>query len=325
MSEADIARFATYVATLGRGPGRSRALTRAEAADAMAMLLDGTPDRLQVGAFLMLLRYRGEDPDEIAGLVEGAPAATRMEDAPADLDWPSYGAGRTRGAPWFLLAALALAASGTSVLMHGTNAFTGGTTVEQALAQLGLQPACSVADARAGLARDRFAYLPIGTLCPPLAELLGLRRLLGLRSPINTVAGLLDPARAPAGVDGVFHPPYIETHLAVAERLLRPRLLVLKGGGGEAERNPARPTTAYLWDQRAGREELALPALPALPKTAEQATAEPELAALWLGAVRDPDIEARIVATIALGLIATRQGSDREAQQLWATRLAKHP
>src|SRR3954470_17609861 len=106
------AAFATYVTTLGRGPGRSRALTREEARTAFGMVLRGEADPHQVGAFLMLLRYRGEDPEEIAGLVEAA-----REDAgcgttpavPVDLDWPSYGAGRTRGAPWFLLAALALA------------------------------------------------------------------------------------------------------------------------------------------------------------------------------------------------------------------------
>ena len=60
------ARFAQYVATLGRGPGRSRALSRDEARDAFALVLQGAPDPMQVGAFLMLLRYRGEDPAEMA-------------------------------------------------------------------------------------------------------------------------------------------------------------------------------------------------------------------------------------------------------------------
>ncbi len=323
MNQPDIARFATYVATLGRGPGRSRALTRAEAADAMAMLLAGTPDRLQVGAFLMLLRYRGEDPEEISGLVEGAGAATRIPGAAADLDWPSYGAGRTRGAPWFLLSALALAASGIRVLMHGTNEFTGGTTVEQALAQLGIEPAGSAADARDKLAAHNFAYVPVRVLCPPLAELLGLRRLLGLRSPVNTVARLLDPADAPAGVDGVFHPPYIETHLAVAERLGRHRLLVLKGGGGEAERNPRRPVTAHLWAEHS-RHELALPPLDIFAP-AETGAPEPDLAELWHGRATHAETEARIVATIALGLIAMGHApdadtADREAQTCWHQR-----
>ncbi|MFC7544335.1 hypothetical protein ACFQU2_39705 [Siccirubricoccus deserti] len=110
--------------TLGRGPGRSRALTREEALAALRMVLRGEADPHQVGAFLMLLRYRGEDPDEIAGLVEAAREAAGCGTAPGvpvELDWPSYGAGRTRGAPWFLLAALALGRAGHRVLMHGSN------------------------------------------------------------------------------------------------------------------------------------------------------------------------------------------------------------
>jgi anthranilate phosphoribosyltransferase len=315
MGEAEVARFSLYVATLGRGPGRSRALTRAEAADAMALLLAGAADPMQVGAFLMLLRYRGEDPVEIAGLVEGALPATRVA-ADVDLDWPSYGAGRTRGAPWFLLAALALARAGFRVLMHGTNEFSGGMTVAEGLAALGLSPAASVSDAQLRLEEARFAYLPIGVLCPSIAGLLGVRRLLGLRSPINTVARLLDPADAAAGVDGVFHPPYIETHLAAAELLGRLRLLVLKGGGGEAERNPRRSVPAHLWVSDQGRSESLLPALVG----GEPASGEPDFAGLWAGEQHHAETEARVVGTIALGLMAMGSGGDAEAWQIWHDR-----
>ncbi len=316
MTEESIARFAVHVATLGRGQGRSRALTRVEAADAMGMLLEGAPDPMQVGAFLMLLRYRGEDPDEIAGFVESAHAACAVPSAGVDLDWPSYGAGRTRGAPWFLLAALALAQAGVRVLMHGSNEFSGGTTVPHALSRLGLAPAGDADEARRQLDEGNFAYLPVAILCPPIAELLGLRRLFGLRSPINTVARLLDPADAAAGVDGVFHPPYIETHLATAERLGRPRLLVLKGGGGEAERNPLRPTSAHLWVRGEGRTALSLPALTA----AEAPEAEPAIEDVWHGEISHPAIEARVIGTIALALMAMGTGGDEEAGLIWRAR-----
>jgi anthranilate phosphoribosyltransferase len=315
MSEAEVDRFATYVAALGRGPGRSRALTRAEAADAMGMLLAQAADPMQVGAFLMLLRYRGEDPVEIAGLVEGARRATRVQGA-VDLDWPSYGAGRTRGAPWFLLSALALAAAGVRVLMHGTNEFSGGMTVGEGIAALGLRPCASAGEAARDLAERRFAYLPVGVLCPEIGRLLGVRRLLGLRSPINTMARLLNPADAPAGVDGVFHPPYIESHLSAAELLGRRRLLVLKGGGGEAERNPRRPVPAHIWAAGEGRSEIVLPALAA----GEAAAGEPDFAALWRGEMRHQETEARVVGTIALGLLAMGKGGDAEAWQVWHDR-----
>jgi len=317
MNQAPIDRFAGYVATLGRGPGRSRPLTREEAADAMRILLAGEADPMQVGAFLMLLRYRGEDAGEIAGLAEAARAACAIEGAAVDLDWPSYGAGRTRAAPWFLLSALALAGAGFRVLMHGTNEFSSGISVADALNSLGLRSAAGPDDARALLDATGFAYLPAEILCPPLAGLLGLRRLLGLRSPMNTVARLLDPASARAGVDGVFHPPYIETHLAAAERLGRPRLLVLKGGGGEAERNPANPMTAHLWTQTAGRAEIPLPAL------SGDAADIPPIVAIWRGEARHEAVEARVVGTIALGLMALGEGGDVQAADIWKGRLGE--
>ncbi len=327
MIPAAAQRFAPYVATLGRGPGRSRALTREESRAAFAMVLAGEPDPHQVGAFLMLLRYRGEDADEIAGLVEAARDAPGFRgELEAALDWPSYGAGRTRAAPWFLLSALALARSGIRVLMHGSNAFSAGLSVTGGLQALGLQPAASVADAARLLAEARFAYLPVGVLRPDLERLLELRHLFGLRSPVNTVARLLDPARAAAGVDGVFHPAYLDVHMGVAQRMARPRLLVLKGGGGEAERNPAKPAALHLWSQEGGRMELLCPPLPiasaedALPVDAGL------FAAVWRGEALPAHPLATVQATIAIALLATGQASlperaDADAARVWAARL----
>ncbi len=313
------AAFAGFVATLGRGPGRSRALTRAEAREAMAMVLAGQADPHQVGAFLMLLRYRGEDPDEIAGLVEAARDAAGLPQAEfsADLDWPSYGSGKTRAAPWFLLAALALARSGVRVLMHGSNSFSGGIPVEHALPALGLSPALSVDEAGRQLDVLGFSYLPLRCLVPELDALLELRKLFGLRSPVNTVARLLDPARAGAGVDGVFHPPYIAVHLGVAERLGRPRLLVVKGAGGEAERTPGKPGTAYVWDG-AARQELALAGEDLPPPDPYLETID-TFAAVWRGEALPARPLATIRATLGLALLALGR-SDAEAESVWRER-----
>ena len=317
--------FAPYIAALGRGPGRSRALTRDEARAAFAQVLSGTVDPVQVGAFLMLLRYRGEDADEVAGLVEAAQAVAGPVDATVALDWPSYGAGRTRGAPWFLLAALALARAGVPVLMHGSNAFSAGMSVAEGLAALGLAPAADAAEAARHLARDRFACLPLAALAPELDRLLRLRRLFGLRSPVNTVARLLDPARAAAGVDGVFHPAYLEVHLGVAERLGRPRLLVLKGGGGEVERLPAKPAAAHLWTAAAGRAVLDLPAMPGIGETRAPEADAAGLAAVWRGEAAPAAAVATVRATIALGLLAlgraaTVAAAEADAGRIWAER-----
>jgi anthranilate phosphoribosyltransferase len=319
-----VGRFAEFVATLGRGPGRSRALTRDEAREAFGLVLDERAEPVQVGAFLMLLRYRGEDSGEIAGLVEAArERLPRAVPGEVDLDWPSYGAGRTRDVPWFLLAALALARSGIRVAMHGSNRFSSGPGVADALHVLGREPARDHADARAQIAASGFAYLPIELLSAKLDELLELRRKLGLRSPVNTVARLLDPFDAAASVDGVFHPPYIDVHLGVAQRLARKRLLVVKGAGGEAERAPTKPVAAGLFADGVRRDE-SFAALLARDEASPGTLAD--LAATWHGEAEHPRGRAVVVGTIALALralghAADPESADADAALLWAARL----
>ncbi len=325
MITEDQKRIAAFVATLGRGPGRSRALTRVEAREALALILAGRADPHQVGAFLMLLRYRGEDAEEIAGLVDAARAEAGIDTVPpwADLDWPSYGAGRTRGAPWFLLAALSLAASGVRVLMHGTNQFTSGIPVAEGLAALGTEPAASLAEARAQISARNFAYLPLAVLSPRLSELLMLRRLLGLRSPLNTAARLLNPANAPCGVDGVFHPPYVDVHLGAAHAMGRERLLVLKGGGGEAERKPFKPVTAQLyWGGTA--TEIVFPATGEAGDEEDTDETVRLFAAVWRREAHRRRAEATVKATLAAALVALAgrdlAGAESEASRLWDKR-----
>jgi anthranilate phosphoribosyltransferase len=293
------------------------------------MVLRGEPDPHQVGAFLMLLRFRGEDPAEIAGIVEAArdSIGAAWSGPRVELDWPSYGAGRTRGAPWFLLSAWALARAGATVLMHGSNEYSAGISVEEGLKALGLQPAAGRDDAAAVLRRDGFAYLPLEALSPPMADLLRMRRLFGLRSPVNTAARLLDPGDAAAGVDGVFHPPYLAVHLGVAELLARPRLFVLKGGGGEAERVPLKFATGWLWDKAQGQSsEIELPARQGLASLTPPTDTPALLASVWRGEAAPATAIATITATIALGLLAlgwatSAEAADHDAERIWRDRL----
>jgi anthranilate phosphoribosyltransferase len=325
MTAETAARFTPYVQALGRGPGRSRPLTRAEAADALGLLLTpGAVDPHQAGAFLMLLRYRGENGEELAGLVDAARAAIGAAPGNVDLDWPSYGAGRTREAPWFLLSALALAGSGLRIAMHGSNEFSTGFTVAEGLAALGRPVARDRGEALSHLDQGGFAYLPLASLSLELDRLLGLRRLFGLRSPINTLVRLMDPFDAAAGIDGVFHPPYIDSHIAAARTLERPRLLVLKGGGGEAERNPAKPLAARLHRQGVEPVEILLPALIERPDGEAKPIGLDGFVGVWRGDLGPVGATQTIVGTMALALVASGRAqpadADTRAQEIWQAR-----
>lgn len=235
-------RLSEYVRILGRGPGRARSLTQDEAFSAMSLMLRDNAAPEATGALLMLMRMKGETAEEIAGFAAAAQAA--LPKLPqADLDWPSYAAGRTRGAPWFLKAAQNMAQDGHRVLLHGWNGSD--PKVRSGLADLGIGVAETAEAAQQILEKDGIAYLPLENLHPDLFRLLRLRDVLGLRSCINTVCRMLNPAEAPASVQGVFHPSYRLLQADAAGLLGWANLTVVKGGGGEFECHPAKDIAAF--------------------------------------------------------------------------------
>ncbi len=240
--------FAPFVRILGKGKSGSRSLSRTEARQAFSMILQGEAEQLQVGAFLMLLRVKEETAEELAGFVEAcrdnmlAPPATLK----ADLDWSSY-AGKKHQHPWYLLSMLLLAGAGYRVFVHGSAGHTPQRLYTQsALQALGIETAASWSDVAGQLDSGNFSYLPLENFCPALQELIQLRPLLGLRSPVNTLTRMLNPLRADASLQSIFHPAYASLHQQTDHLLAQPRALVFKGESGEVEIKPQADTRAHL-------------------------------------------------------------------------------
>ncbi|WP_051249415.1 glycosyl transferase family protein [Inquilinus limosus] len=313
-------RMAAHLAAIGRGPGRSRPLTEAEAEDAFAIILAGEADPMQVGAFLLLERYRGETAAELAGMIRAARAAVTA--APAtrpDLDWPSYAAGKTRGAPWFLLSALLVARAGHPVLMHGINVrITEGIETEDAVRALGLPVPETPAEAARILDGTRFVYLPLRAVSRTLTGLMELRPVLGLRSPVNSAARLLNPFEAKASFVGVFHPAYQDLHRDTARLLGQRDLCVVKGAGGEAERTPLK---ALALQRLVAGEALDETVPPIVGEGRGERLERRDLEhfrAVWTGAAEDPAAEATVIGTaaVALAVIAGDRGEAAHARHL---------
>ncbi|RBP04091.1 anthranilate phosphoribosyltransferase [Roseiarcus fermentans] len=319
--------FARFIAILGRGKSLTRSLTVAEAEEAMAMILAGDVLPEQLGAFLMLLRVKEETPQEIAGFVRAARARLAPPaGAPrVDLDWSSY-AGKSRRPPWFVLSALALARNGRRVFMHGAEAHTEGRLYTgAALRALGLPVSASLEEAARRLYADGFAYLPIDSLSPPIAAMLELRPILGLRSPVHTFARMLNPFGATAMLQGVFHPGYMRIHRDAGLVLGQPRLAVFRGEGGEIERRPAKPCEVMMAIDGEARDERWPPTIAEPRQTPDDAMDLSRLAALWRGEIADAYGEAAVVGTLAIALRtlgAAENPVDAEAQAraLWSAR-----
>ncbi len=311
--------LAPYVAILGRGQGRARSLTLEEAKAAMTVILSGQAAPEAVGALLMLLRMKGEVADEIAGFTAAARASLpAWQGAVPAVDWPSYAAGRTRGQLWFLAAAKLVAQSGHPVLLHGWNSHQAtGASVRAALSDIGIGQV-SWGDAPAALNRDSIAYVPLEDMQPHLMELLCLRDVLGLRSCINTVLRMLNPAGAPVALQGVFHPSYRELQRDAALLLSQPALRVLKGGGGEFEHHPTKDialhglTNGALWEGPTGA-----------PLSGHQrlSNTDSTLAEVWHGDRADTFATTVVTSTAGLALSALGVPDPfRTAQDLWQRR-----
>ncbi|MGF1501210.1 MAG: glycosyl transferase family protein [Paracoccaceae bacterium] len=320
--------LAPFVHAMGRGPGRARSLTRDEAREAMGLILAGDAAPEAVGALLMLMRYRGETSDEIAGFVDAARAPLgAWVEAGGGLDWPCYAAGRSRGHPWFLLAAKLVATAGTPVLLHGWTANAGRVSDPRgALRSLGIAEVDTPAAARAALGRDRIAFLPLDALSPGLLELLRLREVLGLRSAVNTVLRVLNPCRAPAAVQGVFHPPYRELQRAAACALGQPGLAVIKGGGGEFERHPGKAVRVFGLAAGCPVDLVAPATVDGHCRLAEAPDPETTPEGLWRGEVDDAFAEATVLGTAALALVAAARAAslaeaEGMARDLWRMRV----
>jgi len=322
--------FAEYVRILGKGKRGARSLTEEEAHAAMTMIIRGEAEAVQIGAFLMLIRVREETPEEVAGFVGAArnaiayPAAV----APVRIDWPAY-AGKRRQLPWFVLSALLLAGNGHAVLMHGISGQDRRVYALQALQALGIHASATLGEAAQEIGRSGFAYIALEKFCPVLHDLIELRALLGLRSPMHSVARMVNPLNAAVQLQGIFHPNYRDIHQHAALLLKQPHMAVLKGEGGEIERNPDAPCLVQSVHHGVGHAE-EWPAMFAARHLKDESMDVRRLPALWRGEVMDEYGEAAVIGTAAIVLRALGEAdsiaaAEAQAAELWKRRPASWP
>jgi anthranilate phosphoribosyltransferase len=313
--------FAHYVRILGKGKRGARGLTREEAREAMGFLLDGKAEDTQLGAFLMLLRHKEESAEELAGFTEAVRARLDPPAIALDLDWPTY-AGKKRHLPWFLLAAKCLARHGVRILIHGAGAHTAGRMYSEQLLETLELPCCSNWDEVArSLDRESIAFIPLEAWMPQLQRMIELRNILGLRSPIHSLARVLNPLGARCGLQSIFHPGYQAVHRE-ASRLLGDTAIVVKGDGGEIEINP--DAAAHLFGTANGEDwDEDWPALSALRHVKPENLDPVHLKACWFGEAEDSYGELAVLSTMALGLRALGHAHDEafaQAKDWWETR-----
>lgn len=272
--------IAAYIKEIGRGKEGARSLSSDQAHDLMSQVLDGRVSDLEVGAFAMAMRIKGESVDELIGFLR----AVHERCLPLDPErpaviLPSYNGARKLPNLTALLALL-LAQEGIPVLVHGPAQDPGRVTTASIFHDLGLPTARDAQDVRNGWARREPVFMATETLCPTLARLLGVRWVIGLRNPGHTIAKLLDPtvgARALRVVNHT-HPEYGNALTAFLQSS-HANAMLLRGTEGEPVADPRRLPRLDVFvngelraDLSAPSQEGVLTELPVLPRHIDAAT-----------------------------------------------------
>jgi anthranilate phosphoribosyltransferase len=264
-----------YIKDIGRGKDGARALSRAQAADLMGQILDQQVSDLELGAFCLAMRIKGETPEEMAGFLDATHARLnkiRNNHAPTVV-LPSYNGARKLPVLTPLLALL-LAREGVAVVVHGTATEDSRVSCQTVLAELGVA-ACS---ASPQVTSGDVVYVPTGALNAGLQNLLAVRRVVGLRNPGHSLVKLMNPCDGPALVVGSYtHPEYLQS-MSATFALTGQHALLLRGTEGEpvadARRTPAMDVFKGGQTRRVqAQQEGPLAQVPELPSTDAMATA----------------------------------------------------
>ncbi len=226
-----------YIKEIGRGKDGARALTRAQADDLFGQVLDGAVTDLEVGAFCLAMRIKGETADEMAGFLDAT--RRRMALLPASTQptvvIPSYNGARKLPLLTPLLALL-LAREGLPVLIHGTATEDRRVFVSKVLEALDIPAQTAIKTVAPG----SVAFVPTALLSAGLQRVLDVRRVVNLRNPAHSLVKLMNPVDGPALIVSSYTHPEYAISMAETFALVQAHALLIRGTEGEAVADPRR-------------------------------------------------------------------------------------
>jgi anthranilate phosphoribosyltransferase len=241
-------------AVVGSGHKSADDMDRDQAREAMDRILADTPDPTTLGAFWLANRWKRNTPEELAAFVDVMNERTTVRAAP-DVDPVDCGAnydGKGRTAILGVASGLVAAAAGTPVVVHSADRVPTQKqdaykhVLEELDVGTDLEPqesAASVDDLGFG-----FYYRP--NFAPDIEALDGRRDQMGVRTFLNTIETLANPADADVHLGSFYHLAFatrmVETFQA-SETSDVSRVLMFQGMEGYDDVRPG-TTVVAEWD-----------------------------------------------------------------------------
>jgi anthranilate phosphoribosyltransferase len=248
-------------AVVGSGPKSAADMDREQAREAMERILDGDPDPTTLGAFLLANRWKRNTPEELAAFAD-VTIERSVERAAPSADPVDCGAnydGKRESALLGVGAGIVAAGAGTPVVAHSGDRVPTheATAYRHVLDELGV-----VTDPAPGESADMvdetgfgFYYQP--RFNPAIEGLIDRRRAMGVRTFLNTVETLANPAEAEVHLGSFYHLPFakkLAETIAESDRISFDRAILFQGMEGYDDIRPGHTQVAE-WARGADLED----------------------------------------------------------------------
>jgi anthranilate phosphoribosyltransferase len=179
---------------------RSEELSAHDTAWAMGEIMSGSATPVQIAAFAVALRAKGETPTEIGGLVEAMLAHAVLVELPENLrtnavDIVGTGGDQSHTVNISTMAALVVAGTGIAVIKHGNRAASSTCGAADLLEHLGIPLDLSPADVAACVADAGIGFCFAPRFHSGLRHAAVARREMGVPTAFNFLGPLTNPGR----------------------------------------------------------------------------------------------------------------------------------
>jgi anthranilate phosphoribosyltransferase len=224
-------------------------LSADDAAEVLAVVMDGNASESQIAGLLIALRTKGETVEEIAGLARtmrsfATPVTTRREEL---VDTAGTGGGRSTFNV-STTAALIAAGAGCAVAKHGNRSATGRSGSADLLEALGVRIDLDAAAVGHCIDEIGFGFMFAPAHHQATRFVVPVRKELAVRTIFNFLGPLTNPAGARRQVLGVSDPGYLQTIAGALALLGVERALVVSSEDALDEMSISAPTTVVEVD-----------------------------------------------------------------------------
>lgn len=220
----------TYLSKLIGGAS----LTRSEANEAMNSIMSGDAPAIQIAAFLVAMRMKGENSEEVTGFVESmrSNATPVAADAESILDMCGTGGDGAGTFNISTIASLVVAAGGITVAKHGNRAVSSKCGSADLFSALGVNIEMPVERLSDCLNEIGFAFLFAPLLHPAMKHAVVPRRELKIRTVFNLLGPMTNPANPTLQLLGVYDFELAELVAEVLRNIGVKRAFVVHGSDG---------------------------------------------------------------------------------------------